>query len=206
MAALSYVPDPAIRELTRLPLLTREEEQRADPDRLVLHNTRLVVSIAKRYVDRGLPLADLVQEGLLGLMKAARRFDPARGWRFSTSATWWIRQAVVRALQDRSRLIRIPVRAAAKLDRLPDPACSLEPLIELLRAPAEKDEEPLREHVAWALQALDERERTIVARRHGLDGKDPATLAELGLALGVSRERIRQIERRALEKLRSRLA
>jgi RNA polymerase primary sigma factor len=267
------LPDDGLRELTRAPLLNLEQESRAAleideirrrlqdcPDgerlrsleadldraagRLALHNTRLAVSIAKRYVNRGLPLTDLVQEALLGLLKAARRFEPRRGTRFSTAATWWIRQSVVLALQDKGRLIRVPGRALEALRRARRARAALEQtlgrapsveeiaaesgletrktatLIRLLESPrsldaraderslgeslkaAEGAEDRLPEELRRELDSLDERERRILTRRYGLDGRDPATLEEIGRELKVTRERVRQIEKRGMEKLR----
>jgi RNA polymerase sigma factor (sigma-70 family) len=265
--ALSRFEELLPRELTRAPLLGPVEETRAakeieairerlavesDPDRaraldaeldraagrLAMHNTRLAVSIARRYVHRGLPLNDLVQEALLGLLKAARRFEPRRGTRFSTAATWWIRQSVVLALQERGRLIRVPGRAqeemkharrvraelAQTLGREPSAEeiaaeSGLAPrktstLLRLLEAPlslgaweeslkAEGDvEAPAAEDLRKALASLDAREREILTRRYGLDDAEPETLDVIGARLGVTRERVRQLEKRALENAR----
>ena len=224
---------------------------------LALRNTRLALSIARRYEHRGLPLADLIQEGILGLLKAARRFEPRRGLRFSTSATWWIRQAVLRALDEKSRLVRIPGRALEALGRVRAARTVLEqrlgrePSIDELAAesgvgfektrrsltllapplslhgPAHPGDAPdlgetlsdgaspspasatgearLREDLGWAMEPLTARERQVMARRFGIGGAEPGTLDEIGRAIGLTRERVRQIETSALAKLRDRL-
>jgi RNA polymerase primary sigma factor len=272
--------DDGLRELTRAPLLSVEQEARAALDidavrrrleeerarcpdgdrlraletdldraagRLALHNTRLAVSIAKRYVNRGLPLGDLVQEALLGLLKAARRFELRRGTRFSTAATWWIRQSIVLALQDKGRLIRVPGRALEALRRARRARAALEQslgrdpsveeiaaesglpsrktatLIRLLDVPrsldarvddrslgdglkaAEAVDDLLPEDLRREIDALNERERRILVRRYGLDGRDPSTLEDIGRELRVTRERVRQLEKRGLDTLRESL-
>lgn len=249
--------EDGLRELTRAPLLSPEEEGRIAREidearrlghdealtraagRLALHNTRLAVSIAKRYVNRGLPLADLVQEAMLGLLKAAKRFEPRRGTRFSTAATWWIRQAVVLALQERGRLVRVPGRALLTLGRVRKVRSALEQelgrepsveeiaaasgigerkaklLVQHLGAPrsidaalaeglgAEEAVEGFPDDLRAAMEPLSEREREILSGRFGLSTREPDTLEDIGRRLGVTRERVRQIERRALDKLRS---
>lgn len=229
-------------------LRSLEEDLDRAAGRLALHNTRLAVSIAKRYVNRGLPLIDLVQEALLGLLKAARRFEPRRGTRFSTAATWWIRQSVVLALQDKGRLIRVPGRALEALRRARRARAALEQslgrdpsveeiaaetglaprktatLIRLLETPRSldaagpdertlgdaakaptADDDRLPEDLRKEIATLSERERQILVRRYGLDGRDPSTLEEIGRELKVTRERVRQIEKRGMDKLRASL-
>jgi RNA polymerase primary sigma factor len=231
-----------------------EDEAEQAKQELIVANLRLVVSIAKRYQSPGLPLADLVQEGNLGLIHAVEKFDWRKGFKFSTYATWWIRQAITRGIANTGRTIRLPVHAGDQLTRLRKAQASLEvkhgrpaTLAELaaeLDLPVDKLtdifryaggtlslSDPLREdgdaelgdvvadpsaaspfdaaaesllpdEVARLLAPLDERERTIIRLRYGLDRGEPRTLEEVGEAFNLTRERIRQIEARAMSKLR----
>ncbi|MGW5633565.1 RNA polymerase sigma factor [Streptomyces sp. NPDC003832] len=249
---LSSTPDLDIElalDLDRLVVMGRMAKRR-----LIEANLRLVVSVAKRYVGRGLTMLDLVQEGNLGLIRAVEKFDYARGYKFSTYATWWIRQAMSRALADQARTIRVPVHVVELINRVVrvqrrmlqergyEPTAeevadhldlAPERVGEVLRlaqepvslhAPVGEEDDValgdliedgdaaspvesaafllLREHLEAVLSTLGERERKVVQLRYGLADGRPRTLEEIGRIFGVTRERIRQIESKTLNKLR----
>ena len=253
-----------LKEIGKIPLLTPEEEaelaQRIEAGdeqakkRLAEGNLRLVVSIANRYTGHGLQLLDLIQEGNLGLMKAVEKFDYRRGFKFSTYATWWIRQSMTRSIADQSRTIRIPVHMVENINRLTRAARALTQELEREPTAAElaerlgiteervyeiqkfamepvsletpvgdeedthlgdfiKDEQGsvpadeaamtvLREQLGEVLKTLSPREQQVIRLRFGLDDGHVRTLEEVGQRFNVTRERIRQIEGKALRKLR----
>ena len=262
------VADPVrmyLKEIGRIPLLNREEEIRlaqkveaGDLDakkKLTDANLRLVVSIAKKYIGRGMTFLDLIQEGNKGLIRAVEKFDWTKGFKFSTYATWWIRQAITRSIADQARTIRIPVHMVETINKLMRTSRRLmqdlgrEPLPEEIGKAMEMDvervkeilkisqnttslespvgdgddesvlgdfiadenqvspyeatsQQMLRENVEEVLAALSDREALVVKYRFGLDGKRMMTLEEVGKKFGVTRERIRQIEAKALRKLK----
>ena len=243
-------PDPVEREK----LNQRIEAGKQARERLIRANTRLVISVARRYTGRGLPLLDLIQEGNIGLMRAVRNFEYRRGFRFSTYATWWIRQAITRALADQGRTIRLPAylsdqvnrmareqqRLQQTLGRTPTAAelaealevslARLQQLQEMVHQPVslqepvgdEEDEELgsviedestpnpeetviqglAGEEVHERLRELPPRERSVLEMRFGISGEAPLTLSEVGRRMGITRERARQLEIQALNRLR----
>ena len=253
-----------LKEIGRVPLLTADEEmtlakaaRAGDADarrQLSEANLRLVVSVAKRYAGRGLPFLDLIQEGNLGLMKATEKFEPERGFKFSTYATWWIRQSITRAIADQGRTIRIPVHLVESINRVKKATGDLlhkngrEPTVEEIAAALELEpdkvrellqlsQEPisletpvgeeedahledfiqdedagvpvdeagrqlLRRELLHVLKSLTPREERVITLRFGLEDGRARTLEELGKEFNVTRERVRQIEAKALRKLR----
>ena len=253
-----------LKEIGNVPLLTSDQEvdlamrvEAGDTEAkraLTEANLRLVVSIAKKYVGRGMPFLDLIQEGNMGLMKAVDKFDYTKGYKFSTYATWWIRQAITRGIADTGRTIRVPVHMVETInktlrmtrqllqelgreptpeevaDRLGVPAARVREVLKISRDPVSLDtpigEEDdshlgdfieddtalspadsatfsmLREELANALESLTDRERQVVKLRFGLEDGRARTLEEVGKEFNVTRERIRQIEAKALRKLR----
>ena len=261
------IDDPVkiyLKEIGRVPLLTAEEEielaQRMTQGdsyakkRLSEANLRLVVSIAKKYVGRGMQFLDLIQEGNLGLIKAVEKFDYTKGFKFSTYATWWIRQAITRSIADQARTIRVPVHMVETINKMnrvgrrflqehgreatnEELAKEMETSVEKIREAKKAAQDPIsletpigekedshlgdfiedqktaspedeaaatmrREQIHQLLETLTEREKGVIALRYGIDDGTQRTLEEVGKYFGVTRERIRQIEGKALKKLK----
>jgi RNA polymerase primary sigma factor len=214
-AALAAGPVPPSRRAELRALVTAGDAAR---ERFIAANLRLVVSIAKRYTSAGMPLGDLIQEGNLGLMRAVDKFDPGKGFKFSTYATWWIRQAITRAMADKGRTIRVPAHVGDIVSSLARTTADLtrdfgrEPTVaEVADVVADHSAEaPFdaavasleQQELATVLRRLTDREQRVLALRFGLAGGRPSTLEDIGQEFELTRERIRQIEAKALTKLR----
>jgi RNA polymerase primary sigma factor len=256
--------DQYLKEISAYPLIDREEEARlarlihdgeaAALDKLVRSNLRFVVSVAKKYQNQGVPLSDLINEGNLGLIRAAHKFDETKGIKFISYAVWWIRQAILQALAEQSRIVRVPLNRAGALHRIGRRSSTLlqelgrEPTLEEIAdeldlseeevertlaishthlsldapmtpgednrlldylpdqfSPGPEDEayeHALRHTIEEALSTLKEREARILRLYFGLDDHEPMTLEEIGCILGITRERVRQIKEKALDRLR----
>lgn len=256
--------DQYLKEISQYPLIDRDEEVRLAQrirtgedgamDKLVRSNLRFVVSVAKKYQNQGVPLSDLINEGNLGLIRAAHKFDETKGIKFISYAVWWIRQAILQALAEQSRIVRVPLNRAGALHRIGRRSSTLlqelgrEPTVEEIAvdldiseeevqrtlsisqshlsldapitpgednrlldylpdqySPGPEDEtyeHALKDTVEEALSSLKERESKILRLYFGLDDQEPMTLEEIGSLLGITRERVRQIKEKALDRLR----
>ena len=250
---LGYKPLLSATDELRLARLVKKNDKAARI-KMIESNLRLVVKIARHYCNRGLQFLDLIEEGNLGLMTAVEKFDPERGFRFSTYATWWIRQTIERAIMNQSRTVRLPIhvikelniylRAGKELTKKLDHAASPEEIAEMIDKPVSEireilslapdttsidaplmddgqksvvdtiadennidpgalaEQADLQTHMTGWLELLNEREREVIIRRFGLQGHERGTLEEVGVAVGLTRERVRQLQIEALKKLR----
>lgn len=214
-----------IKEVEKIPLLSREEEydlavlakqgDSAARNKLVEANSRFVISVAKKFQGRGLPLEDLISEGNIGLLTAVDKFEPEKGFHFISYAVWWIRQSIMKAIADKSRMVRLPVNRLDEAEKYSVDVCSLDVPVnegddttigDFIESPAigpenEVLEKNLSESIDRILDGLSEREREIIMLRYGLRNHEQLSLKEVGDIYGLTKERIRQIEKNVIARI-----